>query len=146
MTTNIAVPMNSVQAQIFPRFVANRFHIYFLSSGCLYHYRISLISFFTDELSPQNAVQSSIFNALQIPDLHVTTRALGIVGKLVTGPWMRLLGQETSILGMNEYFREAFDRLTAWAIDASLLRSMRVLKCGSEKGYSCRQSCRAHGV
>ena len=106
---------------LFPRFVGNRFHIYFLSSGYLYHYRTSLISFFTDVFPPQNAVHSSIFNALQIRDLHVTTRALGIVGKLVTGPWMRLLGQETSILGMNKFFREAFDRLTAWAIDASML-------------------------
>ena len=117
-----AVPQeDGKKSVLYHRFVGNRFHIYFLSSGCLYHYRNALIAFFTDVFIPQNSVHSCILNALQIQDMHVTTRAFGIVGKLVTGPWMRLLGVETNILGMNKHFQEALDNITTWRHDASSL-------------------------
>ena len=51
--------------------------------------------------------------------MHVTTRALRILGKLITGPWMRLLGVETTILGMNKHLQEALGNITAWSHDAS---------------------------
>ena len=117
-----AVPQEDEKKSVlYHRFVGNRFHIYFLSSGCLYHYRNALISFFTDVFVPQNSVHSCVLNALHIQDMHVTTRALGIVGKLITGPWMRLLGVETNILGMNKHFQEALGNITAWTRDASSL-------------------------
>ena len=53
--------------------------------------------------------------------MHVTARSLGILGKLITGPWMRLLGVETTILGMNKHFQEALGNITAWSHDASSL-------------------------
>ena len=116
-----AVPQeDGKKSVLYRRFVGNRFHIYFLSSGCLYHYRNALIAFFTDVFIPQNSVHSCILNALQIRDMHVTTRAFGIVGKLTTGPWMRLLGVETNILGMNKHFQEVLD-ITTWRHDASSL-------------------------
>ena len=117
-----AVPeADKKKSVLFHRFVGNRFHVYFLSSGCLYHYREALVTFFTDQFTPQNAVHSSIFNALQVRCMHITTRALGIIGKLVTGPWMRLLGQETNILKMNTHFQQAYSNLTSWSTDASPL-------------------------
>ena len=101
--------------------MGNRFHIYFLSSGCLYHYRNALISFFIDVFLPLNAVHSCILNALHLQDMQVTMRALGILGKLITGPWMRLLGVDTTILGMNKHFQAALGNITAWSNDASSL-------------------------
>ena len=51
--------------------------------------------------------------------MHVTMRALRTLGKLITGPWMRLLGVETTILGMNKHLQEALGNITAWSHDAS---------------------------
>ena len=127
--------------------MGNRFHIYFLSSGCLYHYHNALIAFFTDVFLPQNSVHSCILNALQIRDIHVTTRAFGIMGKLTTGPWMRLLGVETNILGMNKHFQEALDNITTWRLDASSLIQPDAPCAFSSvevKRHCISQSSRAH--
>ena len=70
---------------------------------------------------PLNAVHSCILNALHLQDMQVTMRALGILGKLITGPWMRLPGVETTILGMNKHFQAALGNITAWSNDASSL-------------------------
>ena len=142
-----AVPQeDGKKSVLYHRFVGNRFHIYFLSSGCLYHYCNALIAFFTDVFIPQNSVHSCILNALQIRDMHVTTRAFGIVGKLTTGPWMRLLGVETNILGMNKHFQEALD-ITTWRHDASSLIQPDAPCAFSSvevKRHCLSQSSRAH--
>ena len=48
-----AVPREDEKKSVlYHRFVGNRFHIYFLSSGCLYHYRKAL-SFLSDVFPPK---------------------------------------------------------------------------------------------
>lgn len=44
-----------------------------------------------------------------------------MVGKVVTGPWMRLVGRSLNILQMNPYFEEARTKLQEWTTDASPL-------------------------
>ena len=68
---------------------------------------------------PANAVQQSVANALKLDVLHVTTRTLGIIGKVLTGPWMQLVGQDNNILGMNRYYAEAQEKFQSWSHDAS---------------------------
>lgn len=89
---------------LYYRYVGNRFHIFFLSSGMLYCYKDAMNEYFTTILKPRNGVEMGIHNSLNQPIIPVTLRALGLVGKIVTGPWMRLVGQELSILDMNTYF------------------------------------------
>ena len=72
-----------------------RFHILFLSRACLFHYRTAIVEFFTDVFPPQNAVHTSVFNALQLSDKKIALRALGIIGKVITGPRMSLLSKAT---------------------------------------------------
>ena len=106
---------------VFHRFVGNRFHIYFLNSGLLYHYNLAIQDFFVRISLPGNAVQQSVLNALKLDVLHITTRALGVIGKVVTGPWMRLVARDLPILEMNPYFDEARSKLRSWSEDASPL-------------------------
>ena len=120
-----AVPREDANKTIlYYRFVGNRFHILFLSSACLFHYRTAIVEFFTDVFPPQNAVHTSVFNALQLSDMKITLRALGIIGKVITGPWMRLLSKATNILEMNEHFSYAHGQITRWSNDASPLLSV----------------------
>ena len=108
---------------VFYRFVGNRFHIYFLDSGLLFHYTKSINEFFSLVCPPQNVVQQCVLNALKLEILQVTLRALGIIGKCITGPWMRLLGQNKSILEMNAFYAEAQGKTKTWSNDASPLLS-----------------------
>ena len=108
---------------VFHRFVGNRFHIYFLDSGLLYHYTKSINEFFSLVCPPQNVVQQCVLNALKLEVLQVTLRALGIIGKCITGPWMRLLGNNKTILEMNIFYAEAQEKTKSWSTDASPLLS-----------------------
>ena len=75
------------------------------------------------------------------------TRALGIVGKVITGRLMRLLGQAEEILDMNQHFKEAFDNLVAWTSDVSLLLQLNAPCAFSSvevKRDSVSQSDRGH--
>ena len=60
-----------------------------------------------------------MLNALQLKDLKITLRALGLIGKLVTGPWMRAVPMADSILGTNIYFNDAYVKLKALSQDAT---------------------------
>ena len=106
---------------VYHRMKGSRFHIYFLNSGLWYHYHTSIQEFFATASTPGNAVQQSIANAIKIDAFVVTTRALGIIGKVVTGPWMRLVGQDRNIFELNKYYAEAQQKLQSWAQDADQL-------------------------
>lgn len=105
---------------IYYRFVGNRFHILFLLCGLLYHYRKKIKSYFTTIAAPKNAVQNSVLNCLNISDFDITLKAMGILSKSLTGPWMRMLADKT-ILELNPIFQEIRSKLALWAEDASPL-------------------------
>ena len=119
--TGIPTAETQNRSVVYNRYIGNRFHLYFLNSGLLYHYNTSLQDFFVRSHIPANAVQQSVANALKLDVLHVTTRALGIIGKVLTGPWMRLVGQDNNILDMNMYYAEAQGKCQSWSQDARQL-------------------------
>lgn len=94
---------------LYYRFVGNRFHVFFLSSGMLFSYVKSINEYFETVQSPRNQLETAVHNALKSKMLLVTLKALGIIGKAVSGPWMRLVGMSVAgrtprILEMNEHF------------------------------------------
>ena len=100
---------------VYHRFVGNRFHIYLLCGGLLYHYREVLKDYFTTVQHPANQVQQGVFNALQVKELAPVLRSLGIMGKVLTGPWMRMVAVAKNILDLKAPFAEAHAKLTCWA-------------------------------
>ena len=70
---------------------------------------------------PKNDVQIAINNALKLQPIQDGLLAMGLVGKHVTGPWMRLVGREWPILEMNTSYVEAVEKLEAWSQDATPL-------------------------
>ena len=92
---------------LFPRFVGNRFHVYFLDAGLVYLYCDHLVSFLSKVHGSTNNLQTSVFNALSSDKLKPQLRVLGLVGKYITGPWMRIFKTDQSILDMNQVFQDA---------------------------------------
>lgn len=60
-------------------------------------------------------------NALTSGRCAATTRALGLVGKFITSPWMRLVSINCNILDMNQYFQAAVTKLQTWKKDQNLV-------------------------
>ena len=85
------------------RFIGNRFHIYFLCSGLLYHYTDALNEFFTTVQRPSNQIQQSVFNGLQLQGISPVLRSLGLLGKVLTGSWMWMLSRQGSILDLKTH-------------------------------------------
>ena len=90
----------------------------FLSAGLLFAYSPAIVEFFYSVQSPRNEVQSSVRNALKLETIQQSLCMLGLISKLVTGPWMRLVGRRGGILDLNPYFLQEQTRLQLWAQDA----------------------------
>ena len=102
-------------------FVGNRFHIYFLNAGLLFHYFEALKEFFTSVFPPRNSVHTAVLNSLTVEDIKIPLRALGIIGKCITGPYMRCVGKNMNILDLNPRFCELQRNLEVWSHDATKL-------------------------
>lgn len=97
---------------LYYRFVGSRFHLYFLCSGMLFTYLPCVKDFFEHFSKPKNPLESAVYSTLKWSPISTTLKALGLIGKSVTGPWMRLVEQpQLRILDMNEYFEVAVQRL-----------------------------------
>ena len=101
-----AVPQESQnRSVVYYRFIGNRFHIYFLNAGLLFAYAPTMQDFFQAVQAPKNEVQMAVRNALSLGKVQMCMRALGLVGKIITGPWMRMVGGKAEQLGTEPLLR-----------------------------------------
>lgn len=108
-----------IQSKLYHRFVGNRFHIYFLDAGLVDYYSECLLEFFEKVHVPTNGMQNSLYTILKSKCRAVSFRALGLVGKFVTGPWMRFVPTCRKILDVNLPLQKAVETLSNWSADAS---------------------------
>ena len=69
----------------------------------------------------QNELHKAVQNDIQLKYISVACRALGLVGKYVTGPWMRLIENDINILHLNPFFKNAASQLQEWSLDPTCL-------------------------
>ncbi|KAG1710423.1 Craniofacial development protein 2 [Nymphon striatum] len=96
------------------RIVGNRFHILFKNGGCLYFLGEDIVKFLKKKHGCTNPLHTALVSALQQRTLLIGCRALGLLGKCFTGPWMRLVEGNKKILELNPYYREAELKLSHW--------------------------------
>ena len=95
----------------------------FVNAGLLYFYSDHINEFFSSVFSPKNAVHTVVLNAMKIGSLKVTLRALGIIGKTITGPYQKVTSAATNILDLNDKYLDLQTNFSQWANDASPLLS-----------------------
>ena len=61
------------------------------------------------------------FTDINFNQIHLTLCAFGIIGKVITRPWMQLVAQVTNILDLNPHFEEAIQKLHIWSPNAGSL-------------------------
>ena len=95
----------------YPRWVGNRFNIFFVNAGLLFMYKEHILEFFRKYIQPRNGLHRAVQNALRVEPLIPILRSLGLLDKYFTGPWMRWQGDTHNILQTSEVFTHAISEL-----------------------------------
>ena len=98
-------------SSLYPRWVGNRFNIFFVNAGLLYQYNGLIQEFQTKYIKPRNGLHHAVFNMLSQGKIQHILRALGLVNKFLTGPWMEWQGTRQGILATSQVFTRVLDRL-----------------------------------
>ncbi|XP_035824183.1 uncharacterized protein LOC101853268 [Aplysia californica] len=108
-----------------PRYVGNRLHILFHLSGVMFSKRPDLLLYLKKYCTSQQ-LRLSLLSDLQNEDISVQLQALGLFGKLLTGPWMKELycGEEemSHMEGTSKLIRHV-ENLRSVEADPSILVS-----------------------
>ena len=82
---------HNIKPNIIIRYVGNRFHVMFHLAGVLYYLREKLLIYLDKSCNNTITLRTSLLKALRNINILLQLRALGIIGKMVTRPWMHEL-------------------------------------------------------
>ena len=85
---NVYMKMNNISPELLPRFVGNRFHILFKLAGSIFYLRENILEYLEKWCPCSSTLVTALQQDLQSKEGQVQLQALGILGKLLTGPWM----------------------------------------------------------
>lgn len=89
---------NDIKGSMMTRYVGNRMHVLFHLGGTFYFLREKLLSYLQKSCNCQTGFRTSLLKDLSSPYLQMQLKALGLVGKLLTGPWMVVLYSNKEVL------------------------------------------------
>ena len=99
------------------RFVGNRFNVSFHNATGMYYIREHIQEFYRKAFGTPNRLHVAVFADICTGGFIAACRALGMIGKLVTGPlWRELECPDTSIAKMSGTYQAlcaSFERLEA---------------------------------
>ncbi|XP_050405543.2 uncharacterized protein LOC126821183 isoform X1 [Patella vulgata] len=79
---------HDLKCGVIVRYVGNRFHIIFHLAGVVIHLYDKLCLYFHKMCNNQTTLRSALLKDLQNTTIVLELRVLGLLGKLLTGPWM----------------------------------------------------------
>ncbi|KAK3740712.1 hypothetical protein RRG08_048956 [Elysia crispata] len=106
---------------MFVRYVGNRLHIMFHMDDAIIHYLNVLLEYLKESCKSEFS-RKFLIAQLNNEDLISQLQAISLVGKLITGPWMRFMYKnkdDLSNLQMSEHFRTAQLMIEAWTTNPS---------------------------
>ena len=80
----------------------NRFNVIFFNGGAIYFHRLDIQNFI-EHKKVQNRLLKAVSEDMNNNVFLAGARALGIISKLITRPYFKLVGETTSILDMNPH-------------------------------------------
>ena len=94
----------NIKPGIIVRYVGNRFHIVFHLPGVLHYLREKLLIYLNSSCGNTTSLRSALQKDLINDKLLLQLQALGIIGKLVTGPWMKQLYRNPGITNLDTIY------------------------------------------
>ena len=110
--------LHSIGIQSLPlaRFVGNRFNIIFYNAGGVYFLREHIIKFYDKVFGTPNRLHAAVRLDVGVPEFLAACRALGIIGKLITGPlWRHLATPTTHIADMSSIYTALVSNFEKWS-------------------------------
>ena len=98
-------------------FLGNRSNILILNGAGVYFMYQTLLTFF-DNIEKENKLLAAVWD-LEVLPYYAACKALGLIGKLLTGPLWRLMVSEKNVLKMSPHYQKMLECFELWAIDAS---------------------------
>ena len=101
-------------------YIGNRLNVQFYNGGAIYYHLNDIKSFLDGWPAPNNllkAVKEDMESTVHLAEL----RALGIIDKLVTGPFWRVVNKVDNILQLNTSLFKIKECFEKWCVDASEL-------------------------
>ena len=110
---------NGVESKLV-EFIGNLFNIIFYSSAAVFYHNSHIQDFLFKWPSPNRLLQLVAKDIVE-PVYLAGVRALGILDKIVTGPFFRLTETATSALELNPHLKRMQECVEQWSMDASPL-------------------------
>jgi E1A/CREB-binding protein len=104
---------------LFVPFRGNRFNIIFLIGEIVFYHKDTIQTFLKEVHGTSNFLQKTILFLITKPRLIAACKVLGLVSKLITAPFWRIVEQNINILDMNVYFETLTAYLERQSKDAS---------------------------
>ena len=102
------------------QFIGNRFNILFYNSAAVFFHKEHIEEFLT-KLPSLNRLQQAVLKDITEAVNLAGIRALGILDKVVTGPFFRIAENASSVLDLNPFLERMQAKFQEWSQDASLL-------------------------
>ncbi|XP_072049567.1 LOW QUALITY PROTEIN: uncharacterized protein [Amphiura filiformis] len=99
---------------------ANRFNVLFYSAAATYYHRHHIYDFISSLPDPNNLLKAVHYDIQQKIYL-AQIRALGVIDKVITGPFWRLVEKTPNVLELNKPLNDMLQKLKSWAINATPL-------------------------
>ena len=110
---------NGVQSKLV-EFIGNRFNIVFYNSAAVFYLKSHIQDFLFKWPSPNRLLQLVAKDIVE-PVYLAGVRALGILHKIVTGPFFRLTENTKSVLELNPHLKRMQECFEKWSADSSPL-------------------------
>lgn len=121
---------NKIPCKTFPRYVGNRFNILFELCAVFYYHRSTLTEYLERYCPVTNGLRSALLKDIKNPLILEHLQAVGIYGKVLTDPWMKLV-YTTDQVDSSDVSRHHF------SIVGPLKTCIAGLECLQEKGSFC---------
>ena len=124
----VYLKLNGIEQNIVHYFVGERFHVYFQNGGAVYYVAPIVLEFLNKVWGKLNQLLQAVDSDIKNPVLLDGCWTLGLLGKQVTGPWLRHTMVDRPVLQLNPFYESAVNKLQLWSSDASeLMRGEGVL-------------------
>ena len=103
-------------------FQGNRFNILFYDAAGVYFLHEYMLQYLFEIHGTLNRLLQAVLSDLKVPSYIAACKALGVIDKIVTGRFWRLLQTSTvSILEMGNVYMKMVNQFEKWADDAQLI-------------------------
>ena len=108
------VHQENIKPGVIVRYVGNRFHVLFYLSGIFFQLKDKLLNYLQSMCLNNTTLRTSLIKDLQNNGILIQLRVLGLIGKVITGPWMKIFycnNEGKSILEVVSILKASVNRL-----------------------------------